>query len=277
MTPETMIEARGLGKAYRTPAGELRVRQGVVLEVAAGEMVAIVGASGVGKSTLLHVLGTLDRPDAGSLQIAGEDVLGLGEPERCAFRNRVLGFVFQFHHLLPEFSALENASMPLLVAGRKRREAEEIAEGLLRDVGLGHRLTHKPGELSGGQQQRVAIARALIHSPSVVLADEPTASLDTERAHQVVATFADLIHEQKRTGIMVTHDLRMTEYADRVIGLTLAEIQKIPYRIGVAASAAKALPIYGALRGGYLHALITVEAAASGVLKLFDNSFRKTP
>ena len=158
---EALIVARGLVKAYKTPAAEVRVLQGTDLEVAPGERLAIMGASGVGKSTLLHVLGTLDRADAGTLRIGGADVLALGEAERCAFRNRTLGFVFQFHHLLPEFTALENVAMPLLVARRPLAEARAVAARLLAEVGLAERASHRPGMLSGGEQQRVAVARAL--------------------------------------------------------------------------------------------------------------------
>ena len=178
--PEPLVVARGLAKSYRTPAGSVNVLQGLDLEVAAGERVAIVGASGVGKSTLLHVLGTLDRADAGTLTIAGSDAFALPEPERCTFRNRTLGFVFQFHHLLPEFTALENVSMPLLLARRPVAEAEAAAAKLLDEVGLRERAEHRPGMMSGGEQQRVAVARALAGSPRLLLADEPTGDLDAE-------------------------------------------------------------------------------------------------
>jgi lipoprotein-releasing system ATP-binding protein len=160
-----LVLARGLVKAYATPAGEVPVLQGVDLEVAPGERVAIIGASGVGKSTLLHVLGTLDRADRGALAIDGADVQALTAERRAEFRNRTLGFVFQFHHLLPEFTALENVAMPLLVARRPQAEAHARAARLLEEVGLGQRATHRPGMLSGGEQQRVAVARALVGSP----------------------------------------------------------------------------------------------------------------
>ena len=178
MSEPPLLVASGLRKAYPTPAGAVQVLQGVELEVAAGERVAITGASGVGKSTLLHVLGTLDRADHGTLSLAGRDVLAMSERDRCAFRNRTLGFVFQFHHLLPEFSALENVAMPLVLARRPLAEAHAVAAGLLAEVGLSERVSHRPGMLSGGEQQRVAVARALAGSPRLLLADEPTGDLD---------------------------------------------------------------------------------------------------
>ena len=174
MASTVLIQGRGLVKSYKTAAGVVSVLEGVDLDVEAGEMVAIVGASGVGKSTLLHVLGTLDRPDAGELRVAGEDVLALPEARRCEFRNRTLGFVFQFHHLLPEFSAIENVSMPLLIGGVRADEARARGLELLEEVGLSGRADHRPGALSGGEQQRVAVARALATGPRALLADEPT-------------------------------------------------------------------------------------------------------
>ena len=216
---EPLLVARGLEKGYRTVAGELQVLQGVELEVAAAEMVAIVGASGVGKSTLLHVLGTLDRPDKGSLAIAGEDVLALPEARRCAFRNRTLGFVFQFHHLLPEFSALENVSMPLLIAGRPLDEARERARRLLEEVGLAGRLVHRPGALSGGEQQRVAVARALAADPRVLLADEPTGDLDRETGRRLHQTLREMSRARGLTVVLVTHNDELARLCDRVLRL----------------------------------------------------------
>jgi lipoprotein-releasing system ATP-binding protein len=217
--PEPLILARGLVKGYRTAAGEVPVLQGLDLDVAAGEMVAIVGASGVGKSTLLHVLGTLDRPDGGSLVIAGEDVLSLPEPRRCAFRNRTLGFVFQFHHLLPEFSALENVAMPLLIARRPPAEARRRALSLLGDVGLGSRADHRPGALSGGEQQRVAVARALSSAPRALLADEPTGDLDRATGHRLHETLRSLVLAQGLTVVVVTHNEELARGCDRVLKL----------------------------------------------------------
>src|SRR5262249_10626124 len=168
-----LIAASGVVKGYRTPAGYVPVLEGVDLAVAGGEMVAIVGASGVGKSTLLHVLGSLDRPEKGHVEIAGQDVFALDENRLRDFRNRTLGFVFQFHHLLPEFTALENVMMPMLIARRPLEEARGRACGLLDELGLSARAEHRPGALSGGEQQRVAVARALVQSPQALLGDEP--------------------------------------------------------------------------------------------------------
>ena len=216
---EPLITARGLTKSYRTPAGEVSVLCGVDLDVGAGEMVAVVGASGVGKSTLLHVLGTLDRPDGGSLTVAGEDVLALGEARRCEFRNRTLGFVFQFHHLLPEFSALENVSMPLLIARRPEEEARARARALLEEVGLGARADHRPGALSGGEQQRVAVARALAGSPRALLADEPTGDLDRATGRRLHETLRALVRARGLTVVVVTHNDELAGGCDRVMPL----------------------------------------------------------
>jgi lipoprotein-releasing system ATP-binding protein len=216
---EPLILARGLVKSYRTAAGEVSVLQGVDLDVAAGEMVAITGASGVGKSTLLHVLGTLDRPDKGSLEVAGEDVLAFDWKRQCAFRNRTLGFVFQFHHLLPEFSALENVSMPLLIGGRSAAEARRRAQELLAEVGLAERAHHRPGALSGGEQQRVAVARALAASPRAVLADEPTGDLDRATGQRLHETLRGLVRARGLTVVVVTHNEELARGCDRVLKL----------------------------------------------------------
>jgi len=214
-----LILARGLLKSYRTAAGEVSVLQGVDLDVAAGEMVAITGASGVGKSTLLHVLGTLDRPDAGSLEVAGEDVLSFDDPRRCAFRNRTLGFVFQFHHLLPEFSALENVAMPLLIGRRPADEARRRARELLAEVGLSERAHHRPGALSGGEQQRVAVARALAASPRALLADEPTGDLDRATGRRLHETLRGMVRARGLTVVVVTHNEELARGCDRVLKL----------------------------------------------------------
>jgi lipoprotein-releasing system ATP-binding protein len=219
MASGVLIEARALEKRYRTAAGEVRVLEGVDLDVATGEMVAIVGASGVGKSTLLHVLGTLDRPDAGSLRVAGEDVLALTEPRRCAFRNRTLGFVFQFHHLLPEFSALENVSMPLLIGGFAVEDARRRASELLGEVGLADRTDHRPGALSGGEQQRVAVARALAAGPRALLADEPTGDLDRDTGRRLHETLRGLGRTKNLTVLVVTHNDELAQACDRVLRL----------------------------------------------------------
>jgi lipoprotein-releasing system ATP-binding protein len=221
-----LIEAVGLAKGYRTAAGELPVLRGLDLAVEAGEMLAIVGASGVGKSTLLHVLGTLDRPDAGSLRVAGEDVLSLPEPRRCAFRNRTLGFVFQFHHLLPEFTAAENVAMPLLIGRREAGEAKARALSLLEEVGLEQRAEHRPGALSGGEQQRVAVARALATAPRALLADEPTGNLDRatgEKLHELLRT---LNRERGLTLVIVTHNEDLARTCDRVLRLEAGRLER---------------------------------------------------
>jgi lipoprotein-releasing system ATP-binding protein len=219
VTGEPLLAAEGLVKGYRTPAGEVPVLRGVDLEVAVGEMLAITGASGVGKSTLLHVLGTLDRPDRGALRIGGEDVLGLSEARRCAFRNRTLGFVFQFHHLLPEFSAVENVAMPLLVARRPLAEARRRARRLLRELGLEAREEHRPGTLSGGEQQRVAVARALAAEPRLLLADEPTGNLDRTTGETLHAVLRQLVRETGLTVLVVTHNEHLAAGCDRVLRL----------------------------------------------------------
>jgi lipoprotein-releasing system ATP-binding protein len=217
---DAIIAARGLTKGYTTPAGDVPVLLGVDLDVAAGEMVAVVGASGVGKSTLLHVLGTLDRPDGGSLRIAGEDVLALAERRRGEFRNRTLGFVFQFHHLLPEFSALENVAMPLLIGRRPVGEARRRALELLDEVGLRDRAGHRPGALSGGEQQRVAVVRALAASPRVLLADEPTGDLDRSTGQRLAETLRSLVRARGLTVVIVTHNEELARGCDRVLALT---------------------------------------------------------
>jgi lipoprotein-releasing system ATP-binding protein len=216
---EVLLEARGLLKSYQTAAGAVQVLEGVDLDVGEGEMVAIIGASGVGKSTLLHVLGTLDRPDGGTLQVCGEDVLALPEPRRCEFRNRTLGFVFQFHHLLPEFSALENVAMPLLLARKAPEEARERAATLLEELGLGERGEHRPGALSGGEQQRVAVARALAQSPRVLLADEPTGNLDRGTGEKLHILLRGLARDRRLSVVVVTHNEELARGCDRVLRL----------------------------------------------------------
>jgi lipoprotein-releasing system ATP-binding protein len=222
-----LVSARGLAKAYRTPAGSVRVLEGLDLEVAAGERVAIVGASGVGKSTLLHVLGTLDRADAGSLAIDGSEVFALSEPARCAFRNRTLGFVFQFHHLLPEFTALENVAMPLLVARRPLAFAEARARELLGEVGLSERADHRPGMLSGGEQQRVAVARALAGSPRLLLADEPTGDLDAGTGERLAQLLMELARARGLTIVLATHNAALAASCDRVLRLSRGRLEPL--------------------------------------------------
>ncbi len=215
----SLIEARGVDKSYIAGTERLPVLRQLDLTVEAGEMIAVVGASGVGKSTLLHVLGGLDSLDAGSVRIGERELGALRPDELTAFRNRHVGFVFQFHHLLPEFSAVENAGMPLRIARRRSDEANQRARVLLERVGLGERLTHKPGMLSGGEQQRVAIARALVMEPSVLLADEPTGDLDEHTAETLHDLLREMHRERGLTSIIATHNPRLSAACDRVLRL----------------------------------------------------------
>jgi lipoprotein-releasing system ATP-binding protein len=214
-----MIEVQGLQKSFPTALGPLRVLKGLDFTVRDGEMLAIAGASGVGKSTLLHILGAIDRPSGGKVLYDGLDIFSLPEAELDAFRNRRVGFVFQFHFLLPEFSALENVMMPGLLAGLRRAELSERAKELLSELGLAHRLRHRPGELSGGEQQRVAVARALLMNPQVVLADEPTGNLDTATGSQLLALLRRLNETRGSTFVIATHDERIWQGCHRVLRL----------------------------------------------------------
>ncbi len=216
---EVVIEARGLAKTYREGTLVTPVFEGLDLAVAKGETVAILGPSGAGKSTLLHLLGGLDTPSAGEVHVAGHRMSGLSDTERGALRNRSLGFVYQFHHLLPEFTALENVMLPVLLAGRGVPEAGNRATALLESVGLGHRLGHKPGELSGGERQRTAVARALVNRPACVLGDEPTGNLDEKTAAKVFGMMLDLNRDQGTSLVMVTHDRGLARRMDRVLEL----------------------------------------------------------
>jgi lipoprotein-releasing system ATP-binding protein len=216
---DRLIVAEGLVKGYRTAAGYVSVLQDVGLEVSAGEMVAVTGASGVGKSTLLHVLGTLDRPESGTVRVAGENVFQLAPERLDEFRNRTLGFVFQFHHLLPEFSALENVAMPLLIARAPAAEAMARARSLLLELGLSDRLEHRPGALSGGEQQRVAVARALVQSPRALLADEPTGNLDQETGDRLFDLLKRLNRERQVSVVLVTHNERLAAACGRTLRL----------------------------------------------------------
>jgi lipoprotein-releasing system ATP-binding protein len=225
---EPLIVAAGVIKGYRTAAGYVPVLRGLDLLVPAGEMLAIIGASGVGKSTLLHVLGTLDPPEAGSITVAGEDVLRLPEARLRAFRNRTMGFVFQFHHLLPEFTALENVAMPLLIARVSGARARADARLLLEELDLGHRLHHRPGALSGGEQQRVAVARALACSPRALLADEPTGNLDRETGDRLHALLRRLNQERGITVVVVTHNERLAFACDRTLRLEAGVLRSAP-------------------------------------------------
>ena len=204
--------------------GNLEVLRGVSLEVGKGEIVSIVGASGAGKTTLLQIIGTLLPADGGEVEIAGTKLFGLNEKHTAEFRNRHIGFVFQFHNLLPEFSALENVMMPALIGGAKRNEAKQRALELLEAVGLTDRANHKPAQLSGGEQQRVAIARALINRPSVVLADEPTGNLDTHNRDEIQRLLFEVREKFGQTIVMVTHDERLAEMADRKIVMSDGQV-----------------------------------------------------
>ncbi len=216
---EPFLAVTGLTKTYTAGTQVLTVLRDLDLQVARGEMVAIVGASGVGKSTLLHVLGGLDRWDAGSIRVGEADYSRMSDQQVVAFRNRHIGFVFQFHHLLPEFTAVENAEMPLRIARIRSAEARPRATDLLARVGLGERLTHRPGMLSGGEQQRVAIARALVMQPDLLLADEPTGDLDEHTAETLHALLRDMHRATGLTSVIATHNLRLARICDRVLTL----------------------------------------------------------
>ncbi|MEZ5290490.1 MAG: ABC transporter ATP-binding protein [Vicinamibacterales bacterium] len=216
---DVLLTAEGVHKSY-TPAGQrLDVLRDLDLEVARGEMVAIMGASGVGKSTLLHVLGGLDRAGAGRVVVDGFDMTSADDASLVAFRNQRVGFVFQFHHLLPEFSAVENVEMPLRIARVPADEARPVAAGLLERVGLSERLSHRPGMLSGGEQQRVAVARALVRRPALLLADEPTGDLDERTADALHALLREMHREFGLTAVIATHNPRLAEQCDRVLRL----------------------------------------------------------
>lgn len=217
-----MIEVQDLKKSFHPPAGELQVLKEINLSIKAGEMVAIVGASGVGKSTLLHILGTLDRPSSGSVLYEGEDVFSLDDYLLASFRNTSIGFVFQFHHLLPEFTALENVMMPGLILRSQQsavssQEIQKKAEKLLRELGVYERKNHRPGELSGGEQQRVAVARALILEPKVVFADEPTGNLDTHTGEELFKLLLELNQKKGITFVIVTHNESLSRQCHRVL------------------------------------------------------------
>ncbi len=216
-----MIEVKDIWKSF----GELEVLKGVHLEVKKGEIVAIIGKSGAGKTTLLQIIGTLDRPTKGEVLIEGTNVFTLGEKELAAFRNRHIGFIFQFHQLLPEFTALENVCIPAMIAREKESDYKPRAEQLLRDLGLGERMNHKPNELSGGEKQRVAAARALMMQPSIILADEPTGSLDEKNKKELSELLIHLRQEYGQTILLVTHDKELASIADRIIEIKDGRIE----------------------------------------------------
>jgi len=222
-----VLAARGVHRSFREGSSTLEVLRDVGLSVAAGERLAIIGASGSGKTTLLQILGGLDRPDRGVVQVLEQDIHALSETERGALRNRAIGFVYQFHHLLPEFSALENVAMPLLVRRERTPVAIARARDMLTRVGLAQRLTHRPSQLSGGERQRTAVARALVSSPSLVLADEPTGNLDGRNAEQVFELMLELNRELGTSLVVVTHDPRLAARMDRVLELNAGALVQL--------------------------------------------------
>ena len=217
MNDSAMIEVSGLSKSFKTPGGVINVLRGVSLKICAGERVAVVGTSGAGKTTLMHILGGLDRPTSGDVFFQGNNLSDLRGAELDSFRNRTIGFVFQFHQLLPEFTAVENVMMPLLIGGSRRAEAEKKATAILSEVGLEKRLTHKPGALSGGEQQRVAIARALIREPQLLLADEPTGNLDSRISDEIMLLLNTMHQTRGLTMMIVTHNISLANSLDRTL------------------------------------------------------------
>jgi len=227
LTPQSMLRIESLKKVFRSGKSDLVLFENLSFEVAQGEMLAIVGESGAGKSTLLHILGALDRASSGNVYCAQLRVNSLSENDAAAFRNRELGFVWQFHYLLPEFTALENAAMPLLLRGDSRSTALAEASNWLREVGLEKRIHHRSGELSGGEQQRVALARALITNPKVLLADEPTGDLDAQTADAVFELIARLHRERQLTSLIATHNFAFARRCDRVLRLQHGKMEEV--------------------------------------------------
>ena len=228
MNDDVVLRAEGLAKTYAEGSLRTPVFDGLDFEVHAGETVAILGASGAGKSTLLHLLGGLDTPTAGEVFVTGQQMSALSDAARGRLRNRALGFVYQFHHLLPEFTALENVMLPVLLNGTSVADAGKRAQALLESVGLGHRMAHKPGELSGGERQRAAVARALVNRPGCVLGDEPTGNLDEKTAANVFGQMLELNRAHRTSLVMVTHDRGLARKLDRVLELHEGKLRELP-------------------------------------------------
>ena len=227
MNNSLILRAENLSKSFASGNTILAILKGLQIDIRKGEMVAIVGASGIGKSTLLHILGLLENPTSGKVFYEGIDASGLKENELAKFRNEKICFVFQFHHLLNEFTALENVMIPALIGGCKKTQAKEISDDILKSVGLAERAHHKPGELSGGEQQRVAIARALVMKPKIVLADEPTGNLDQKTGEEVFELLKKLKKEREETFVIVTHNLSLAKQADRILELKDGKLEKV--------------------------------------------------
>lgn len=222
-----VICCRSIGRVFQQGAHRIEVLKSVDLKVESGERIAIVGASGAGKSTLLHLMGGLDKPSAGTIEVNGVPLAGQSESQLAQLRNKALGFVYQFHHLLPEFSALENVAMPLLIAGCRAKEAALQARQMLDRVGLAHRVGHKPGEMSGGERQRTAVARAMVHRPSCLLADEPTGNLDHRNSEQIYDLMLDLNASVKTALVIVTHDRGLAKRMDRCLEMRDGQLQDV--------------------------------------------------
>ncbi len=219
MNDKKIISCQNISKRFKEGRLDVEVLRGITLDIHAGEKIAIVGSSGSGKSTLLHILGGLDLPSEGNVQVLDQDIATLSDTQRGKLRNKSLGFIYQFHHLLPEFTALENVAMPLLIGGAKVAEATSKASDILDKVGLGQRLNHKPGQLSGGERQRAAIARALVTNPQAVLADEPTGNLDHKTAMHIFDLMQSLNQEMQTAFVVVTHDMQLAEKMDKIYNL----------------------------------------------------------